>query len=66
MKIFFLSFFYFVIFINPSFAYIDPGIGSLIIQSLVGGFAIAVGAISVYWNKFKSLINKILKKNKKK
>ena len=66
MRILFLSFFYFFIFVNPLFAYIDPGIGSLIIQSLIGGFAITIGAISVYWNKFKSLINKIIKKNKKK
>lgn len=52
------------------YAYIDPGIGSLIIQSFVAGFAMSIGIISIYWTKSKNFIKKIykylFKKNQKK
>ena len=55
------------IFFAPSanaYAYLDPGIGSMIIQALLGVLA-AVGAyITLYWKKFKNLINKIFQKKK--
>jgi len=57
----------FLITTKPLFAYLDPGIASFIIQSIVGGIAVGLGVISIYWNKFKSLFskNKDKKKNKK-
>tara|TARA_B100001996_G_scaffold60459_1_gene43229 strand:- start:376 stop:579 length:204 start_codon:yes stop_codon:yes gene_type:complete len=55
------------IFFLPSvnaYAYLDPGTGSLILQALLGVLA-AVGAyITLYWRKFKNLINKIVQKKK--
>ena len=42
-------------------AYIDPGLGSLLIQSLIGGFAVFFGLISIYFKKIKTLINKFFK-----
>ena len=55
------------IFFAPSanaYAYLDPGTGSMIIQALLGVLA-AVGAyITLYWKKFKNLINKIFQKKK--
>jgi len=55
------------IFFLPSvnaYAYLDPGTGSLILQALLGVLA-AVGAyITLYWRKFKNLINKIFQKKK--
>ena len=55
------------IFFAPSanaYAYLDPGTGSMIIQALLGVLA-AVGAyITLYWRKFKNLINKIFQKKK--
>lgn len=62
-NIFYLSIILF--FSKPLYAYIDPGIGSLIIQSIVGGFAIAAGFISIYWNRFKVFLNSFFKKKKK-
>ena len=45
-------------------AYLDPGTGSLILQALLGILA-AIGAyITLYWRKFKNLINKIFQKKK--
>jgi len=51
--------------LNPSFAYayLDPGTGSIILQAIIGFIAAAAATMSVYWEKFKSIINKIFKKN---
>tara|TARA_Y100000741_G_C17958684_1_gene438904 strand:- start:85 stop:300 length:216 start_codon:yes stop_codon:yes gene_type:complete len=51
------------LFPNTSFAYLDPGLGGVILQSIVGGLAAGIGIISLYWNKFKSIF---IKKNKEK
>ena len=57
-------------FSKVAYAYIDPGIGSLIIQSTVAGLAMSIRIISIYWNKSKNFIKKIYKylfeKNQKK
>jgi len=54
----------------PAYAYVDPSVGSLWIQSLVAIFAITGTALRLYWNKLKQLFsrkNKLnLKKNKNK
>ena len=48
--------------ISDSYAYIDPGSGSLVLQMIVGAL-VGVGiAIKVYWYKFKE---KILSKVRK-
>ena len=46
-----------------SYAYFDPGTGSLLLQGLVAALAAAGAATTVYWNKLKSLFQK--KKNDK-
>ena len=53
-----------IIILYPSacFAYLDPGLGGVILQSIIGGLAAGIGVISIYWNKFKSIF---IKKNKK-
>ncbi len=49
-----------------SYAYLDPGTGSIIIQAILGVIAASLAYISFYWNKVKNFFSKILKKNKKK
>ncbi len=54
--------FLFVFFISTNAkAYIDPGLGSLLIQSLIGGFAVFFGLISIYFKKIKFFITKFFK-----
>ena len=48
-----------------SYAYLDPGTGSIILQAIIGFIAAGVTAISIYWAKFKSLFAKIFGRNKK-
>tara|TARA_X000000368_G_scaffold404532_1_gene380683 strand:- start:692 stop:895 length:204 start_codon:yes stop_codon:yes gene_type:complete len=59
-----LSIFIFFLSSVKAYAYLDPGTGSMIIQALLGVLA-AIGAyITLYWRKFKNLINKIFQKKK--
>ena len=39
---------------SPAYSYLDPGLGSLLLQSILGGVAVTLGAISVFWQKIKS------------
>lgn len=44
-------------------AYLDPGTGSIILQAILGFIAAAAATVSIYWEKFKSMINKVLKRD---
>tara|TARA_B100001250_G_C19316608_1_gene578628 strand:+ start:207 stop:416 length:210 start_codon:yes stop_codon:yes gene_type:complete len=55
---------YFSLF-GKSFAYIDPGTGSIILQAIIGFFAAGIATLYVYWNKFKLFICKLFKREKK-
>jgi hypothetical protein len=39
-------------------AYLDPGTGSLILQGLIAGLAVAGFTIKTYWYKLKSMFGK--------
>ena len=47
-------------------AYLDPGTGSLILQSIIGALAAAGAFISIFWSKLKNFFYKKLNKTKKK
>ena len=51
-------------FSSPAYAYIDPGLGSLILQSLIGFFAVAFGIVSLFWQKIKFFFAKFRKNQK--
>lgn len=51
--------------INASFAYLDPGSGSVILQAIIGFIAAIFATLSFYWGKFKLFILKLFKKEKK-
>lgn len=42
----------------PAFAYLDPGTGSMILQGVIAGIAIAWFTIKTYWYKFVSIFSK--------
>jgi hypothetical protein len=42
----------------PAFAYIDPGMGSIIVQGLIGAFAVIGGAWFTLKQKFYSLFSR--------
>lgn len=44
----------------PAHAYLDPGTGTLIVQSLIGGIAAATTMAGVYFAKVKTVWNRLL------
>jgi hypothetical protein len=45
-------------FASPVFAYLDPGTGSMLLQGLIGGIAITLSFLSLYWQKVKAFFVK--------
>tara|TARA_B110000305_G_C19336866_1_gene587037 strand:+ start:124 stop:285 length:162 start_codon:yes stop_codon:yes gene_type:complete len=48
---------------SKAHAYIDPGIGSIILQATIGGIAATIFTIKMYWQKIKDFFNKKKKKD---
>jgi len=44
--------------VQPAFAYIDPGSGSAIMSAIIGFFVATSLAIKTYWYKIKSLFTR--------
>tara|TARA_B100001989_G_C24204684_1_gene300118 strand:+ start:57 stop:281 length:225 start_codon:yes stop_codon:yes gene_type:complete len=51
-----------LVFSTDSYAYIDPGSGSIILQAIIAAIAGAGTAITIYWKKVKLFFSKIFKK----
>ena len=68
MKFTILSLSYIALLSNHAYAYIDPGLGAMLIQGLIATIAAVVAYISLYWRQFKNFINKLSnsRKNKEK
>ncbi len=50
---------------NNSYAYLDPGTGSIILQAILGFIAASLATLSFYWNKVKTFLCRLFKKDKK-
>tara|TARA_B110000008_G_C16638293_1_gene431499 strand:+ start:250 stop:450 length:201 start_codon:yes stop_codon:yes gene_type:complete len=48
------------LFSKNCFAYLDPGLGSLFIQAILGGLAAIITTATIYWYKLKKFFQKIL------
>jgi len=44
---------------GPAHAYIDPGVGGMLLQLLLGGVAGALVVIKLYWHRLKGAVAKI-------
>lgn len=66
MKLFIIIpvlFFFTGFLISDAYAYLDPGTGSIILQSIIGAL-VGVGiALKIYWFKIKEKLSNISKKN---
>ena len=45
----------------PAWAYIDPGVGSIVVQAIIGSLVTAVALIGIYYEKVKTILRSILK-----
>ncbi len=48
--------------ISPAYAYIDPGVGSMLLQGLVGGIAAGLAILSAYYQKIKTFFGSLFSK----
>ena len=55
---------FFLLWASPSYAYLDPGTGSILLQGLLAGIAAVITTLSLCWSKIKYFFSK-LKKNSK-
>ncbi|MBW1649283.1 MAG: hypothetical protein JRJ44_01135 [Deltaproteobacteria bacterium] len=53
-----------MVFPQKSYAYLDPGSGSYILQVVIAGFLGAVFTIKLYWKKFKAFFTNRFSKKK--
>tara|TARA_B100000787_G_scaffold89938_2_gene66472 strand:+ start:763 stop:972 length:210 start_codon:yes stop_codon:yes gene_type:complete len=65
-KIFVLSFSFFTVLTSSAQAYLEPGMISMFLQAAIATFLGVFAYITLYWQKFKSLVKKILEKVDKK
>jgi hypothetical protein len=62
MKLISIAIFFSVLNTNAH-AYIDPGLGSIILQGIIGAIAAVSFTVKIYWQKIKSFFNKFKKKS---
>jgi hypothetical protein len=62
MKTTLVSAFVYLFSMTGSYAYIDPGTGSIILQAILAFIASVFAVASFYWNKIKLFIKSKLKK----
>ena len=48
---------------QSSYAYLDPGTGSYIIQIIIAGFLGGIFALKIFWKQIKVFFKKIFSKN---
>lgn len=60
-----LSTFVLIIATEPSYAYLDPGTGSILLQGLIAGIAGGLMVLRLYWAKVKSFLSFHGKKDEK-
>lgn len=58
MNRYLLTFFLLAFFSQRAAAYLDPGTGSMILQGLIAGIAVAGFAIKSYWYRIRSFFGK--------
>jgi hypothetical protein len=61
-KILIITFVFTFLLNNKAFAYLDPGTGSIILQSILGAIAAGASYCAIYWKKIKNFFNKNLRK----
>ena len=65
MKKVLLIFTFYFLTCGKSFAYLDPGTGSIILQALIAILAAGAAILSGFWNKIKEICLKILPRKRR-
>ena len=53
-----------LLYIAPAHAYLDPGTGSIILQSMLAGIATAAALGSIFWQRLKAFFSSLFSTRK--
>ena len=59
-----MSIFIVLIFVNQSYAYIDPGTGSMLVQAVLAAIAAVSVSIGIFWRRIRSFIDRLFGRNR--
>ena len=59
-----LSLYIYFLFTVSAYAYLDPGMGSIILTAIAASFAAIATTFKFWWSKLKSFYNKLISKEK--
>jgi hypothetical protein len=59
-----MSIFIVLIFVNQSYAYIDPGTGSMLVQAVLAAIAAVSVSIGVFWRRIRSFLDRLFGRNR--
>ena len=54
-----MSIFLVLILVNQSYAYIDPGTGSMLVQAVLAAVAVASVSIGIFWRRIRSFLDRL-------
>ena len=54
-----------LIFVEPAYAYLDPGTGSILLQGLIAAIAGMMLTGKLYWNRIKSVFSRKTEKSER-
>jgi hypothetical protein len=53
-----------LLYMPPAYAYLDPGAGSILLQSLLAGLATAAAVASIFWQRLRSFVSALFSTKK--
>lgn len=53
-------------FVKQAYAYIDPGVGSMLVQALLAVVAVVSVSIGIFWRRFRSFLSRIFNRKSSK
>lgn len=59
-----MSIFFVLVVVNQSYAYIDPGTGSMLVQAVLAAIAAVSVSIGIFWRRIRSFLGRLFGRNK--
>jgi hypothetical protein len=64
LGVIFMCVFFMLIFANQSYAYIDPGTGSMLVQAVLAAIAVVSVSIGIFWRRIRSFLDRLFGRNR--
>ena len=59
-----MSIFLVLIFVNQSYAYIDPGTGSMLVQAVLAAIVAVSVSIGIFWHRIRSFLDRLFNRTR--